>query len=99
MTHMSLLPQQTTQENLAKIDLLVCMQPMHLDYCQKQLGYTGKFELWRIPDLGEMEDFVPENQSTREVDLNHIELSEKTFEMIRKRVEEVVERIVSNSSQ
>lgn len=91
--YMSWKEQQTTAEVLKDVDLLICMRPVHLDFCQNQLGYRGKFEVWEIPDLNEMDEFIPSTEPGIETDINHIKLTEKTYELITKKVDDLVKEI------
>lgn len=83
---------QTTKEILADVDLLICMRQEHLEFCQS-LGYKGKFEMWNIPDLNEMEGFVPSTLHGIETDINHIKLTEQTFKLIVGKVDNLVNKI------
>lgn len=92
---MSWKEQQTTSEILSNVDILICMKQSHLEYCQNQLGYTGKsYEVWNIPDLNEMEGFIPSTISDEKVDLNNIRLTEQTYSTIVQKVDDLVKRIV-----
>jgi len=83
--------QQTTKELLSGVDLLICMRQEHLDFCQNGMGYTGEFEVWDVPDLNEMDGFMPSTQSGLETDINHIELTEQTFRLIVEKVDKLIE--------
>lgn len=83
--------QQTTADMLKDVDLLVCMHAKHLGFC-KELGYSGKAEIWDIPDLNEMPGFIPGTVHGYETDLNHIKLTDETFETIRKKADDLVNR-------
>jgi len=92
--YMSWKENQTTKEILHDVDLLICMDQTHLDYCQKNLGYTNKsFEVWNIPDLNNMKDFIPSDISGIKTDINHIQLTEKTFNLIVKKVDLLLTKI------
>jgi protein-tyrosine-phosphatase len=90
---MSWQEQQTTKEILSGVDLLICMRQEHLDFCQNELGYIGKFEMWNIPDLDEMDDFIPSLQPGLETDINHINLTEQTFKLIAEKVDDLVKQL------
>lgn len=84
---------QTTKAILKNVDLLICMNQSHLDYCQKNLDFQGKFEVWNIPDLNEMEGFIPSTVPGIKTDINHITLSEQTYEMIANKVDNLLQCI------
>lgn len=90
---MSWQQQQTTKELLNGVDLLICMRQEHLDFCQNEMGYTGEFEVWNIPDLNEMDGFIPSTQPGLKTDINHINLTEQTFELITEKVDNLVNKI------
>jgi len=69
------------------------MRQEHLDFCQNELGYTGQFEVWNVPDLNEMDGFIPSTQLGLETDINHINLTEQTFELITEKVDNLVNKI------
>ncbi len=70
------------------------MRQEHADFCQNELGYKGKIEIWEVKDLNEMEGFVSSSEALGiENDLNHIKLTEKTYELITKKVDELVTRV------
>lgn len=91
---MSWAEHQTTKAVLKNIDLLICMNQTHLDYCQEKLGYTGKFEVWDIPDLNQMPGFIPSTTPGIQTDINHIELTEQTYAIITKKVDKLISRIL-----
>lgn len=76
---MSWSERQTTPGILKEADLLVCMNNTHLEFCRKA-GYTGRAEVWNIPDLAEMPEFVPAKDGGTDAD--HIRLTEKTYRAI-----------------
>jgi len=85
--------QQTTKGLLTGVDFLICMRQEHLDFCKNEFGYNGQFEVWNIPDLNEMEGFIPSTQSGLETDINHINLTEQTFRLIAGKVNDLVNKI------
>lgn len=93
ISHMSWKERQTTKEILKDVDLLICMRQAHLDFCQNELGYAGKFEVWEIPGLNEMNGFIPSTEPGIETDINHIKLTEQTYELITKKVDSLVGRV------
>jgi len=83
---------QTTVDTLKDVDLLVCMHAKHLGFC-KELGYAGKAEVWDIPDLNEMPGFIPGTVQGPDTDLNHIKLTDETFDVIRGKADDLARRI------
>lgn len=90
---MSWKERQTTKEALKGVNLLICMNQLHLDFCQNEMGYAGKFEVWDVPDLKEMDGFIPPTVSGIETDINHIKLTEKTFLLIKEKVGNLIKNI------
>lgn len=85
--YMSWKENQTTKEILKDVDLLICMNQIHLDYCQKNIGYINKsFEIWNISDLNEMEGYISSNKHGIKKDINNIQLTEKTFKVIADKI-------------
>lgn len=83
---------QTSKEVLKDVDLLICMRQFHLDFCQN-LGYKGRFEVWDVPDLEEVDSFIPSTVPGIGTDINHIQISEQTYEIITEKVDELVRRL------
>ena len=90
--YMSWQEHQTTPETLKDVDLLICMRPIHLDYCQK-LGYTGKSEVWEIRDLNELPGFIPASTPGIETDIRLIQLTEQTYQDIVQKVDELAAKL------
>lgn len=91
--YMSWREKQTNKEILENVDLLICMRQIHLDFCQKELGYTNRpFEVWDIPDLNELDDFVPSDQPGVEGDINNIKLTEQTYKLLTKKVDNLIKK-------
>lgn len=90
ISYMSWKEKQTTKEILKDVDLLICMRKSHLEYCQNELGYIGKFKVWEIPDLNEIDSFIPSTVHGIETDINHINLTEKTYKLITEKVDRLV---------
>ncbi len=92
--YMSWRERQSTKAILKNVDLLICMQQLHLDYCQKELGYDRAFEVWNIPDLDEL--YNPILASTLEIhkDIEEIQLTQETYRVITKKVDELLVRII-----
>jgi protein-tyrosine-phosphatase len=90
---MSWQEQQSTKDLLKNVDLLICMRQTHLDYCQNILGYNRLFEVWDIPDLDEMDGFIPSTTLDANVDANHIKLTEQTYQTITQKVDNLITRL------
>jgi protein-tyrosine-phosphatase len=90
ISYMSWKERQTSKEILKDVDLLICMRQSHLDFCQNELGYIGKFEVWEIPDLNEVDGFVSSVDPGIETDVIHIKLTEETYELITEKVNNLV---------
>lgn len=92
--HMSWREQQTTAKVLEKVDYLICMRQVHLDYCVNELGFKGKpYEVWEVLDMNEMPGFIPSVVVGEETDMNHIRLSEQTYLEIVHKVDDLIKRI------
>ena len=93
---MSWKQRQTTVEILKDVDLLICMTQSHLDFCQNELGYINKpSKVWGIPDLNEMNGFIPSTKPGIETDINHIKLTEQIYIVITQKVDDLVKRITN----
>jgi protein-tyrosine-phosphatase len=87
---MAFQPTQTTLALLQQADLIIFMEAAHLHYAQEQFGYTDKnFQVWNILDI-EM------NEIHQDKDKTIIEISEKTFQYITSKIDEMVETLVIN---
>lgn len=76
---------QTTAEILTKQDLIIFIQPWHLEQCQQRFGYTGtNHQVWDIPD-------VTPDMSDDQI----ISFSQKQFELIKLKVSDLVRQLVS----
>lgn len=85
---------QTTKESLKNVDLLICMRNSHLEYCRKKLNYKkNAFEVWDIPDLDEMEDYINYQKPNIKEDINHIKLTEKTFKNIVRKTDGLIKSL------
>src|SRR4030067_3109479 len=77
---------ETTKELLDEADLVVFMQRVHYDFCKNKLGFTkNNFKIFDVKDLGDYgfgDDYV-----SLENDIERIKLSEKTFEEIKEKVD------------
>jgi len=71
---------QTTAELIQGVDLFIFMKQEHLDFC-RNLGYSGSnYQIWDIPDM-------PTDNP------DEISESEKTFALIKPKVEALVESL------
>lgn len=84
---------QTTKSSLKNVDLLICLHQDHLDFCKHKLGYKGSYEVWHLPDLNQLPEFIPSTQPGIETDINHIQLTEQTFALITQKVDNLLRRI------
>jgi protein-tyrosine-phosphatase len=90
--YMSWRERQTTSSMLHQTDRLITMNQLHADYCLK-LGFKGEYEVWSIPDLNEMKGFIPSSEKPSiEMDINHIELTEKTFSLIQNKADQFLRK-------
>jgi len=73
--------QKTTVDLLKKGDFTVFMEPKHLDFCSNVLGYLPEFyQVWNV------EDMHPRDLTDRDI----IDISEKTFSLIKTKVEALI---------
>ena len=92
---MSWTGRQTTKAILKDVDYLVCMSQPQFDYCQNQLGWSNKpYEIWDIPDLPEMDGFIPSTKPGIQTEINHIKLAEQTYAMITKKVDKLISKLL-----
>lgn len=80
---------ETTKEILEQNDLVIFMQPGHLDFVREKLAYTPPhYEIWNISD-------VPTNPSgdTLTEQQEKIAEDEDIFQRIKKKVDELVLKI------
>ncbi|PIZ99529.1 MAG: hypothetical protein CO135_02670 [Candidatus Levybacteria bacterium CG_4_9_14_3_um_filter_35_16] len=83
---------ETTKELLDKADLVVFMQQMHHKYCKEKLGFRKKnFKIFNVKDFGDY-GFGDEYVSLED-DIERIKLSEKTFEEIKEKVDNLVREL------
>ena len=93
--YMSWKGNQTTKEILKNVDLLICMNNTHLEFCKKNFGFIKQYDVWDIPDLDEMKGYIPSDIPGIETDINHIKLTEKAFEVIMKKVDKLLAKILN----
>ena len=77
---------KTTRELLEKADFTIFMHKDIYDFCVNNLGFnSNNFEVWDIPDANEIEaDWKTAGQEER------VKITEKTFEEIKKKIEELI---------
>lgn len=86
---------QTAKELLEGVDLLICMNKSHLEYCRNISGNADiPFEVWDIQDLNEMDGFIASDTPGIDTDINHIALTEQTFRIIAGKVDNLVNTVV-----
>ena len=89
---MSFMSKQTNRELLEKSDIVVFFAKGYFDYCKEKLKFNfSKYEIWTIPDVDDY-GLTGKNQ-TREDDLKKLDISEKTFNEIKKRIDDLLIRI------
>ena len=90
--YMSLLSKQTTQKLLNKSDLSIFMSEKYLEYCKANFSFGSKnYEVWEIKDI---DDYgLTDEDKSRDEELEKIDLSEKTFAEVKKRVNGLIQRI------
>lgn len=83
-------PTQTTVNLLKRSKLIIFMSDKHYQHSKSQLGFTGtNFEIWNIKDINEL--IVPEHDRLK-YDAKTIEISERTFEQIKHKVDELIKQ-------
>lgn len=82
---------QTTPQHIRDADMVIFMDQKHYTHAKTKLGTIGHYEIWNIPDLGDL-GFTGET-STLEQDLERMKATEKTFEKIRKKVDALVAKL------
>lgn len=88
---MSLNPKQTSKGLLDDSNLVIFFDRKYLQNCQKKFDFKGPYELWEIPDVDDY-GLTKDNQ-TKEDDLKKMEISQKTFDEIKKRIDDLITRI------
>lgn len=88
---MSMLPTQTTAELLTNADLIIFMKGHHYEFSKKELGWLGtNYEIWNVGDMDEENGY----QTVADfVDPKAIPESEKTFDLIREKADDLIERL------
>lgn len=89
---MSITPTKTTLDLLNNADLVIFMKGNHHEFSKKELGWLGtNYEIWEVADMDTetgfetIEDYADINKVIPE--------SDKTFDIIREKVNELVERL------
>ncbi len=78
---------KTTKELLQKGDLTIFMEKTYFEYCKDNLGFNSdKYEIWNIPDV--------DDASFAKGETYVMKISEKTFEDIKRKVDELVNKLV-----
>ncbi|MBI3633333.1 MAG: hypothetical protein HY226_03525 [Candidatus Vogelbacteria bacterium] len=81
---------QTTRELLEQPDLIIFMEPFHLETSKDKFGYEGQnFEVWHIKDIDQVFN------GNRELEQQCIFETEATFQKIRESVDGLIMRIGS----
>jgi len=97
---MSWRERQTTTALLNEVDYLICMNQMIADKCVNDFGYKDKtIEVWNIPDLNEMDGFIPSKTPGIQVDINNIKLTEQVYGLITQKVDDLLTRIKKNQGK
>lgn len=79
--------QKTTRELLQKGDLTIFMGKAYFEYCKNNLNFSSqKYEIWNIPDV--------DNASFAKGEAYVMEISERTFEDIKHKVDELVNKLL-----
>ena len=83
---------ETSKELLDEADLVVFMQQIHYEFCKNKLGFTKNnfkiFDVKDFQDYGFGDDYV-----SLENDIERIKISEKTFEEIKEKVDNLVKEL------
>ena len=78
---------QTTRKGLGKVHLVIFMQPHHYEWVRTHYQFEApRYEIWGIPDVSETEEDLNTEAAL-------IQITEKTFEQIKRNVELLVEQI------
>jgi|SRR2546421_2581539 len=77
----------TTEHMLLQADLIIFINRPHYDYAKRYLGYDEtNYQIWGILDL----DDFPDAQAILKDEKRIIEVTEKTFEDIKQKVDKLV---------
>jgi protein-tyrosine-phosphatase len=83
---MSLSKKQTTQEMIAKSDLLIFMEPVHFEYCKEHMDREKqRYEIWNVLDIDKFVDDY--HVHSFEKDIVAMKFSEATFETIKQKID------------
>lgn len=85
---------QTTPQHIRDADMVIFMDQKHYTHAKTTFGNIGRYEIWNIPDLVDL-GFVNEVPPIEE-DVKRIKATEKTFEEIKKNVDQLVWRLTQN---
>lgn len=80
---------ETSKELLDKADLVIFMQKKHYDYCKNKLGFSKtNFKIFNIKDF---DDYgYGDKYISLENDIEKIKIAEKTFTLIRGKVDGLI---------
>ena len=95
--HLSSSWTQTNKEIISEADLVIFMAPIHHDRVVKEFDFKGKHETWDIPDLVDL-GIIP-TLNTFEEDVRRMQFSEQTFEKIRKKVDTLIQSLLTPASE
>jgi protein-tyrosine-phosphatase len=84
-------PTNTTKKNLNIADLVIFMRDQHYQIATAEHEFNGKYEVWNILDINDTD--IIYDLSSEENERKVLRLTEKTFDQIKKRVDELVEKI------
>ena len=85
--YISMVWTQTTSDVLKAPDLIIFMEPFHLDTARNKFDYSGKnFEVWGVKDIDNVLD------GNRSLEKECLEETESTFQKIREKVDDLIQR-------
>lgn len=80
---------KTTLRQLQENDLIIFIQPEHFEFVKNKLNYIPvNYEIWNIPDIQSSGFF-----RTKKVRARQLEADKKIYEMIKIKVNELIERL------
>lgn len=82
----------TTKQSLAQANLVIFLGKSNYEFAQKNLGYhVTNYQIWEVVDLDSFG--FTKNKLSLEDDIGRMKASEKTFDMIRQKVDELITNI------
>jgi len=88
--HLKNLWTQTSPEIFTNTDIVIFMTDRQHEYAKEKFRFDKKsFEVWHIEDLNKADFFGTKDDN----DLRRIEHSEKTFEQIKQKVDEIAQKL------